>query len=66
MYEMFECANEDLREEMKISNIPVWKIALEYGYTDSAFSKKLRKEFSKSEKEKILKIIEKLQNETEE
>ena len=51
---------------MKDSNIPMWKIAYEYGYTDSTFSKKLRKEFSKSEKEKIFKIIEKIKEKKEE
>lgn len=62
---MMKNANEDLKKAMKESNIPMWKIAYEYGYTDSTFSKKLRKEFSKSEKNKILKIIEKLKEKME-
>lgn len=55
-------ANEDIRRLIFESNIPKWKIAKEYGCTDSTFSKKLRDELTKEEKEKIVSIIEQLKN----
>jgi len=53
-------ANQDLRDLMRIANIPLWKVALEYGCAESTFVKKLRIELSQQEKEKIIKIIEQL------
>ncbi len=53
-------ANEDLRRIIFESNIPKWKIAKEYGCTDSTFSKKLRMELPQEEKDKIIEIINKL------
>ena len=55
-------ANEDLRLIIFNSKIPMWKIAKEYGCTDSTFSKKLRVELPKEEKEKIINIINELKN----
>lgn len=53
-------ANEDIREKLNISNIKYWQVADKYGVTDGNFSRKLRKELSKNEKEIIFKIINEL------
>lgn len=55
-------ANEDIRRLIFDCKIPMWKIAYEYGCTDTTFSKKLRIELSHEEKEKIISIIENLKN----
>ncbi len=53
-------ANEEIRRLIFESNVPKWKIAKEYGCTDSTFSKKLRVELPQEEKDKIIAIIDKL------
>ena len=53
-------ANQDIRDLMRIKDIAMWRVALEYGCAESTFVKKLRIELSKQEKEKIIKIIEQL------
>jgi len=53
-------ANEDIRQLIFESKIEKWKIAKEYGCTDSTFSKKLRFELPEAEKEKIKEAIQKL------
>ena len=53
-------ANEVIKNEIRISGLKFWEVADGLGYTDSTFSKKLRKEFSESEEEKIRQIIRNL------
>lgn len=53
-------ANEDIREKLNTSNIKYWQVADKCGITDGNFSRKLRKELSYSEKEKIFNIINEL------
>lgn len=53
-------ANEDIREKLNISNIKYWQVANKYGISDGNFSRKLRKELSNTEKEKIFNIINEL------
>lgn len=53
-------ANEDIRLRLQVNNIKYWQVANAYGITDGNFSRKLRKELSKDEKQKILDIIENL------
>lgn len=52
--------NKDVRELALKHNIKLWQIAHELGMSDSYFSKKLRFELKKSDKEKIKRIIVKL------
>ena len=52
--------NQEIRKAIFESGVKKYEIATALNITDSTFSRKLRKEFSKEEKEKILKIIEKL------
>ena len=55
-------ANTDIKELAKKSNVKLWQVADRLGLTDITFSKKLRKELSKEEKENIKSIIENLEN----
>lgn len=52
--------NNDIREAAKKANVKLWQVAAAYGMQDSNFSKKLRVELPKDEKEKILGLIAKL------
>lgn len=58
--------NEEIRKKIEENHIRYWQVAYEYGIDDTAFSKKLRRELSEEEKEKINKIIDKLIKEKEE
>jgi len=52
-----------IREKIISSGLKIWQVADKYGCNDGNFSRKLRKEFSADEAEKILKIINELKNE---
>lgn len=52
--------NTDVREAAKKAGVKLWQIADAIGITDGNFSRKLRKEFSAEEKQKILAIIDDL------
>lgn len=52
--------NQEIREKAKENGVLLWQIAEVYGVNDSNFSRKLRKELPKEEKEKIMGIIEQL------
>ena len=58
--------NQDIHEAFKNSRVRKWLCAEKLGINDSNFSRKLRKELSRNEKEKIFKIIEEIKNEQEE
>ena len=49
--------NLDVRNMISDSSLKYWEIAEKLGITDSTFSRKLRKEFSEKEKNKIIEII---------
>lgn len=53
-------ANEDIREKSKECGVKLWQIADVYGITDSNFSRKLRRELSDEEKERVFRIIDTL------
>ena len=55
--------NQDIKERAKQYGVRLWQIAEELGLQDCAFSRKLRKELSAPEKEKILGIIDRLAQE---
>lgn len=56
-------ANKDIKEAIQKANIKYWQVADKYGISDCTFSKRLRKELSEVEKEKILKIVNSLSKE---
>ena len=55
--------NTDIREAAKTAGIRLWQIADKLGITDGNFSRKLRKELSADEKQKIIAIISELSGE---
>ena len=55
--------NEEIRRVAKESGVKLWQIGQEIGVNDGNFSRKLRQEFSQEEKERVLKIIERLSKE---
>lgn len=55
--------NQDIRDSILKNNLKYWMVAAAYGMTDGNFSRLLRRELTKEEKEKILKIIEILKEE---
>ena len=44
----------------KKEGVALWRVAAEYGVTDSTFSRKLRSDFSDADTKKLLEIIDKL------
>lgn len=52
--------NVEIRREAAGAGVKLWQIADKLGITDSYFSRKLRKEFTNEEKEKIRAIIAEL------
>ena len=57
---MQKLKNLDVRNMISDSDLKYWEIAEKLGITDSTFSRKLRKEFSEKEKDKIIEIINEL------
>ena len=56
-------ANERIKTAARESQVRLWELAESFGMTDSAFSRKLRHEFSDAERESALEAIQKIQNE---
>ena len=55
--------NLDIREAAASAGVRLWQIAERLGITDGNLSRKLRREFSADDKEKVFKIIEDLRRE---
>ena len=55
--------NQDIRSEAEKARIKLFEIADRLGITDSSFSRKLRKELSPADKQKIREIISDLKGE---
>ena len=55
--------NVEIRRTAAGAGVRLWQIAEAMGMTDSQFSRKLRKEFSREDKEKIFSIIRELSKE---
>lgn len=55
--------NKEIREAIASAKIRYWQVAEAYGCTDGTFSRKLRKELPREDKEKIFSIIKKLAQE---
>lgn len=58
--------NAEIRNAAKTAGVFLWEIAERFGVSDCNFSRKLRKELPKEEKEKIMGIIEQLAKENQE
>jgi len=57
--------NAEIRDAAKNANIRLWQVAEAYGISDGNFSRKLRRELPREEKEKVLGIIAELGKEKE-
>lgn len=55
--------NSEIKIAAMTARVPLWRIAEELGIADSSLSRKLRKEFSPEDKQKVLEIIERLAKE---
>lgn len=56
--------NQDIREEIIKAGLRLWQVAERYGCNDGNFSRKLRHELPKEEKERIRQIIRELKEES--
>ena len=56
-------ANKDIREAIKKSGFPQWKVAEKYNLSDSRFSVILRYELDDDKKKAILEAIKELEKE---
>ena len=52
--------NEDIKSAAKRNGVKLWQIAARLNINDGNFSRKLRKELSESERERIFQIIDAL------
>lgn len=53
----------EIKEKIIAAGLKIWQVAYEFGCTDGNFSRKLRRDFSEADTEKVLSIIEKLKTE---
>lgn len=53
----------DIRQCIISAGLRIWQVADKFGCTDGNFSRKLRKEFSADDTEKVLNIIKELKAE---
>jgi len=53
----------EIKKAILEAGLKIWQVAYAYGLTDGNFSRKLRKDFSEEETQKVFNIIEKLKNE---
>ncbi len=55
--------NSEIKIAAMTARVPLWRIAEALGIADSSLSRKLRKEFSPEDKQKVFEIIERLAKE---
>lgn len=58
--------NLDIRKAIETSNFKYWQVANKLGMTDGNFSRMLRIELTKENKERVLNVINELEEEREE
>lgn len=51
---------QDVKQLILDSGLKIWQVAYAYGITDGNFSRKLRRDFSEADTEKVLSIIDEL------
>lgn len=57
--------NQDIRRMAAGNGVRLWQIAEALGIADCSLSRKMRKELSQNEKEKIVRIIREISKEAE-
>jgi hypothetical protein len=55
----------EVKKRILAAGLKIWQVAYAFGVTDGNFSRKLRKDFSAEDTEKVLSIIERLKAENE-
>lgn len=55
----------EVKKRILAAGLKLWQVAYVFGVTDGNFSRKLRKDFSEEDTEKVLSIIERLKAENE-
>lgn len=55
----------EIKQSILTAGLKIWQVAYAYGVTDSNFSRKLRRDFSDKDTQKVMDIIEKLKAENE-
>lgn len=55
----------EIKKSILAAGLKIWQVADKFGCTDGNFSRKLRKEFSAADTEKVLSIIDELKAEAE-
>lgn len=55
--------NTDIRQQIQNSKVRHWQVADKYGVPEGSFSRLLRYELPRAEKEKIMNIIDQLKKE---
>lgn len=63
---MANVANKEIRDAAKEAGICLWQVAEKLGVSDGNFSRKLRRELSTEDREKVLSIIRELSQEKQE
>lgn len=58
--EVIKMTGEEIKKIILDAGLMIWQVADKYGCTDGNFSRKLRKDFSEADTEKVLSIIEEL------
>jgi predicted XRE-type DNA-binding protein len=51
---------QDIKQLILDSGLKIWQVAYAFGISDGNFSRKLRKDFSEADTQKVLQIIDKL------
>ena len=59
----FTTSNNELRFYATRKSVRLWQVAEKFGITDAAFSRKLRKEFSKEDAEQFKKYVDEIASE---
>ena len=57
---MIRISGAEIKERILEAGLKLWQVADAFGCNDGNFSRKLRKDFSAEDTEKVLSIIEKL------
>ena len=55
--------NEGLREQIGAAGLRLWEVAYHLGMSDSSFSRKLRRELTEADRERVLRAIKELKRE---
>lgn len=58
-------ANQDIREHIRESNVKMWAVARRLGIADSTLCRRLRFELPRTEKQKIMTVVNELREEAQ-